>query len=86
MGFLPSPTVLSREVGDETVLVDLENEMYFSLNMTGTLVWSRLVSGSTLTEIIDETAERFGLTAETAQQDIAKLVDQLQNAGLLVSD
>lgn len=86
MGFSPSPTVLSREVGDETVLVDLENELYYSLNTTGALVWSRLISGNTLPEIIDETAERHGLTPQTARQDVGTLVDQLLSAGLLISD
>lgn len=80
----PSPNVMSREVAGETVLVDLDSELYFSLNQTGAFIWSGVTSGLGCGEIADAVVERFGIEHDRASADVGRLVDELVEAGLLL--
>ena len=44
------PQVMSRLVGEETVLLDLATGMYFGLDGVGKLVWESVSDGLTLAE------------------------------------
>ena len=85
VGFSPSPSVVSREVGGETVLVDLDSELYFSLNTTGALVWEGFAAGSDIDDIVGATSARFDMAADQVRDDVVRLVDELVAAGLLIS-
>ena len=80
----PSPNVMSREVAGETVLVDLSTELYFSLNSTGALIWSKLESGLDQDEIAEALVDRFGIGHDTAAADVDRLCYELVEAGLLL--
>ena len=42
------PQVMSRLVGDETVLLDLESGMYFGLDGVGQRIWKAIGEGLSL--------------------------------------
>ena len=67
------------------VLVDLDSELYFSLNPTGAFIWSQLNSGLDRTEIADAVVERFGVERSRASDDVGRLLDELVDAGLLTA-
>lgn len=80
----PSPSVMSREVAGETVLVDLDSELYFSLNATGAFIWSQVTSGLGRDEITAAVIERFGIEHDRANDDVDRLFSELVEAGLLL--
>ena len=42
------PQVMSREVGDETVLLDLASGIYFGVDGVAQRIWASVAGGSTL--------------------------------------
>jgi hypothetical protein len=75
--------VLSRSVGDDTVLLDLHQDEYFSLGHVGTKVWAMIVDGTPLGSIVDQIGEQYGVERERVDADVRALVDDLVITGLL---
>lgn len=74
--------VVSRLVGDEMVLVDLDSETYFGLNRTGSVIWTELEKRTPLHEIVTVIVDRFDVSAQQAAADIQTLLDELERFGL----
>lgn len=83
--FQPCDDVVSRVVGDETVLVDLDGERYFSMNATGAKIWSSVTSGRTADEATADVVEQFDVGHDEAEIDVAELLARLVEAGLLIA-
>lgn len=82
--YRPASGVAVRTVGEETVIVDLDDEQYFSLNDTGTVVWSAVSTGRTMAVAAEALVEKFEVTREQANGDVKELVEVLVENGLLV--
>lgn len=80
------PQVLSRLVGDETVLLDLASGLYFGLDGVGKLVWESLADGKSLAETANVVSAEYDVDAERARADVVTFVDELVARGLLVLD
>lgn len=82
-----SPDVVSRQIGDEIVLMDLESGTYFGLNQVGSRVWELTGdSPQSLSALRDRIVEEFDVAGDVAQQDLARLLDQLASRGLLIAE
>lgn len=81
--FEPAAGVVSRTVGSENVLVDLDGEQYFSLNETGTVVWDLLSAGRSIEDATGELVDRFDVDGDVARSDVEELVQRLLGASLL---
>ena len=79
----PSSNVLTRELGEEIVLMDLGSEKYFSLNETGTVVWSLMADGADLDFIAQQLSVRFDIDELKAMADVVSLLEHFQSAGLI---
>jgi Coenzyme PQQ synthesis protein D (PqqD) len=77
--------VLSRSVGDDTVLLDLNQDEYFSLDAIGTRVWAGLNAHLTLGEIVGSIATTYGVGSEQVETDVRTLVESLVGSGLLIA-
>jgi hypothetical protein len=84
----PSPDVLLTELADGTgVLLDLRSKFYFALNRTGLVVWKLLAAGKGASPeaLAEALAARFeGTTPEAAREDVAELLRELLDEGLLL--
>jgi Coenzyme PQQ synthesis protein D (PqqD) len=78
-----SPTVMSRRVNDEVVLIDVESEGYFGLNRVGAEIWVGLSAGAELSDIVDTIVERFHVSEGDSKADVWRLVAELEAAGLV---
>lgn len=78
------PSVLFRRFGEEAVLLDLDSEMYFSLNETGALMWEHLAAGRAPEEICTAMTDEFDVEAEQVEADLVVLVEALESAGLVL--
>ena len=77
--------VLSRSFGDETVLLDLRREEYFSLDAVGTRVWRLLVEGESLRTIVDRISGTSGTELAVIADDVDALIAELIATGMLVT-
>lgn len=81
--FSISEDVLSQEVNGETVLLDLEGEMYFGLDEVGTRIWQQLQSGATLSGIVNTLGDEYDVSREQLEVDVDELLGKLIEAGLI---
>jgi len=78
-------SVLSRELGGETVLLNLESGVYYGLDAIGTRVWNLLAQGHALADVCSIMVEEYDVPPETLQRDLMTLVDELCDKQLLVT-
>ena len=81
---LSIPTqVMSRLVGDETVLLDLASGMYFGLDGVGKRIWETVAEGHSLGEIAAVIASEYEVGDAQAQTDVIEFASDLVERGLL---
>lgn len=73
----PSPNVLTQDLDDELVFLDIKNEQYFGLEGMGSDIWQALTEKNSLHEAIDSLIADYDVTREQLEQDILKLVEEL---------
>ena len=78
-----SADVLSQEVGGETVLLDLQGEVYFGLDAVGTRFWQLLGEGQVLAQAVETMLAEYDVTADVLQQDLGELLQKLLDAELV---
>jgi hypothetical protein len=79
----PSPQVTFQQLGEETVLLDLDTEQYFSLDGIGARIWGWIAEGVGIAEIEARLIDGYDAPAETIRADLAGLLSQLAEAGLV---
>ncbi len=82
------PNVVSREIAGEQILVPVRKKTadmasIFVLNETGARIWRLLDGQHTLGEIGEILALEYEVEPETARADIARVVDELCELGML---
>jgi hypothetical protein len=75
--------VMARQVGDETVILDLGSGTYFGLDPVGARIWQLIGEGKTLGEICDTMLDEYEVTREALQRDVFDLVDKLLEQKLI---
>ncbi|WP_444951683.1 PqqD family protein [Micromonospora ureilytica] len=73
-----------RDAGDEVVVLDTANSVYFGLDAAGALLWQRLVAGATSTELVSALQETAPVDRERARADVAAFLEDLRGHGLLL--
>jgi hypothetical protein len=77
------PTVISRDLEGETVMLNLDTGIYFGLDPVGTVVWKHLQDALALREVRDRLVSEFDVTSDTATADLLRLAEQLVARGLV---
>ena len=76
--------VVWRNLSGEAIILNLETGHYYSLNKTGTLIWSLLCENKDSEEIIDRVVGKYRISKEKAKEDMEALVALLENVNLLL--
>lgn len=85
--FVRSPQALSRTVGDETVILDLESGTYFGLDPVGARMWQLLGEGKSFAEVCNAILDEYDVPRERLEADLLALAAQLAEHRLIsVSD
>ena len=75
--------ILAQRVVTETVLVDLIKGNYYELNEIGTEIFRALQQKTDLPSLVDSILERYQVDRPTLERDLAQLLTELQNEGLV---
>ena len=78
-----SQDVLFQNLDDEVVLLNLGNERYYGLDPIGTRMWELLTERGDPEAIIAQLLSEFEVGEATLRADLARLIDELQKAGLV---
>ena len=80
--FIPD-SVMARQVGDETVILDLASGNYFGLDGVGGYIWQLMNDGKTLVEICDAVQAKYDVARSDIERDLLALAADLQSRRLI---
>ena len=75
--------VLVRQLGEETVILDLASGTYFGLDGTGTRIWQLLEQGTTLREVCEAMLADYDVAPQDIERDVLELARELSARGLI---
>ena len=87
--YRPRSSVVSTAIDeDESVLLHLESQQYYSLNETGSRIWQLLTQGHSPDAIAATIAEEWATSETNALRHVRSFLQKLGEAGLVeeVSD
>ena len=79
---------ISRQIADEFLLIPLSNQLngenrLFVLNEVGARIWELIDGGRSVQQIEQLLLEEFDTTPEQLEEDLLRLLDQLQELGAI---
>jgi hypothetical protein len=80
----PSPDVIVRELGGESVVLDLSSGRYFGLNAVGTRVWQLIQQGEPVNGLIRTLTDEYDADAGDIERDVLALLEDLKARGLVM--
>jgi hypothetical protein len=75
--------VLLQQVGEESVLLNLEKETYFGLDPVGTRMWQALTKAATIEDAYQELLAEYQVDGDRLRRDLEGLVEKLVENGLM---
>ena len=75
--------VMARQVGEETVILDLGSGTYFGLDAVGARMWQGLSEGQTLAEICTALLAEYEVSPEELERDLLSLAEELRAKQLI---
>jgi Coenzyme PQQ synthesis protein D (PqqD) len=79
----PNNDVISRQVGDERVLVHLQSNEMYSLNPTGARAWELLSEGHDEEAIAATLSDEYGIDRAEAHRELETLLDEFERHNLV---
>ncbi|MGH9348000.1 MAG: PqqD family protein [Vicinamibacterales bacterium] len=74
---------VSRALGDDAVILDLNSGMYFGLNAVGARVWALLEHPRQVAEIRSVILDEFDVDHATCERDLLALLEELSGKALI---
>jgi hypothetical protein len=78
-----APDVMLRVIGEESVILNLKNELYLGLDPIGTRMWMVLHSAPSIQVAYELLLAEFEVEPEHLRRDLDKLLDQMVEQGLI---
>jgi hypothetical protein len=83
MDYEVSPDALFRELRGGAVALNLKTGQYYSLNKVGARMWILLQQEESLEAVIGAIVADYNVDAEQVAQDLTRLLQELQESGLI---
>jgi len=74
--------VLTEEIDGELVVLDLDGDVYFSLNDVGRAIWEEAAGGGSFAEIVDAVVSQYDVERGRARSDAADFLAEVLDEGL----
>ena len=75
--------VIARELGTETVILDLASGTYYGLDPVGARIWQLMAKGQTLVQVCDVMLGEYNVTREDIERDVLALAQTLLDKQLV---
>jgi hypothetical protein len=75
--------VMARQVGEETVILDLASGIYFGLDPVGARIWQLLGEGRTLAAVCEAMLAEYEVSRGEIERDLTDLLAVLVDKGLI---
>ena len=77
------PQVMARQVGEETIILDLASGMYFGLDAVGARMWQLMGEGKTLADVVVAMLAEYDAPIEEIERDVVELAEMLDSRHLI---
>jgi hypothetical protein len=74
---------VSSQLGDETVILQLDDGVYYGLDPVGTRIWALLHEPRSVAEIRDRIIEEYEVDPERCERDLVRLLEDLLGRRLI---
>jgi hypothetical protein len=78
-----APDVMIRQVGDESVILDLNTERYLGLDDVGTRMWLALLASDSVEQAYQQLLLQYAVEPALLRKDLENFVAKLIDHGLL---
>jgi hypothetical protein len=75
--------VMARQLGDETVILDLASGNYFGLDAVGARVWQLITDGCAPAAVCETLLVEYDVEPRQLESDVDRLLHQLLEKGLI---
>lgn len=75
--------IITRSVGDEMIVLNLESGDYHSLNAVGAAIYRTILRGASVDDVVNAVVTEFDVDAGSARLDIEHFLDEEARAGLV---
>ena len=82
-GMRPSTDVVTRQLGEGTVLVHLKTNRIYELNRTGARAWELAAQGQDVQQIVLTLAREFTVDVDHAHSEVSEFFALLGREGLV---
>ena len=77
-----SPNLLVATIDDESLLLDMDQNVYFGLNAVALEIWNGLENQESLERILERLMSEYDASQEALERDLLESVDLLTHHGL----
>jgi hypothetical protein len=81
-----SDRVLWKKIDKEIVILDIENDSYFSLNDAGSRVWELLSRGLDIKSISGQIAKEYRADIKKVMKDVESVILKLKREKLIIPE
>ncbi len=74
---------VSCAVGEESVILGLQNSVYYGVNPVGASIWKLLQRQRSVAELRDAVLEEYDVEKERCERDVLDLLEKMQAEGLI---
>lgn len=75
--------VLVRDIQNESILLNLNNENYYGLDESGRHFWKTLEASATIQEAYNKLLAEYDVDEDTLRADLIEFIDVLAEQGLI---
>lgn len=79
-----SEHVLFQKINDECVLLNMENEQYFGLDIIGARIWEIIADNGNVSQALARLQQEYDVDLETLKLDLAQLLSEFESEKLIV--
>jgi hypothetical protein len=74
---------LISQLGDEMVIMDIQQGHYINVNPVGSFIWSKLVAPVTVKDLIFSLTEEYDIPAVQCEEETLKFLQKMQEHSML---
>jgi hypothetical protein len=77
--------IICSKVHNKMVMMNIEENTYFGLDMTGAIIWEMLKTPASIAQLIDELVNKFEISKNQCEQDCMEfLLHMIEQKTLLI--
>lgn len=78
-----SDTFLEAEMGEELVMMSMENNAYYGFDKIGKIIWEMLKEPISIQTLLDRLTERYDVSEQQCLDDITPFLEKLRDENLI---